>query len=87
MASPGYGNHFEKGVFSKNASFKSYGHLLTVSVPGNIQVPLSLLFQGRNTLKLFTRLTVGYMLPGTLLDIKQEARVLRQSLSIDIIDT
>ena len=33
-------------------------------------------------LKLFKRLTVGYALPGTPLDIRQKARVLWQSLSL-----
>ena len=37
-------------------------HLLTVSVSGDIQAPLNLLFQRRGTLKLFKRLTVGYVL-------------------------
>ena len=51
------------------------------STPGDIQAPLSLLFQRRSILKLFKRLTVGYALPGTPLDIRQKARVLWQSLS------
>ena len=34
----------------------------------------------RSILKLFKRLTVGYALPGTPLDIRQKARVLWQSL-------
>ena len=50
-------------------------------VPGDIQAPLSLRFQ-RSILKLLKRLTVGYELPGTLLDIRQKARVLWQSLSL-----
>ena len=41
----GYGDHFKK-VFSKNVSFKSF-----VSVLGDIQAPLSLLFQRRSILK------------------------------------
>ena len=57
-------------------------HLLTVTVPGDIQAPLSLLFQRRSILKLFKRLTVVYALPGTPLDIRQKARVLWQSLSL-----
>ena len=53
-----------------------------MTVPGDIQAPLSLLFQRRSILKLFKRLTVGYALPGTLLDIRQRAKVLWQSLSL-----
>ena len=52
-----------------------------MTVPGDIQAPLSLLFQ-RRSIKLFKRLMVGYMLPGTPLDIRQKARVLWQSLSL-----
>ena len=61
---------------------KLWRHLLTLTVPGDIQAPLSLLFQRRSILKLFKRLTVGYPLPGTPLDIRQKARVLWQSLSL-----
>ena len=53
-----------------------------MTVPGNIQAPLSLLFQQWTILKLFKRLTVGYALPGTPLDIRQKARVFSQSLSL-----
>ena len=69
----GYGDHFKKSFFL-NASFKSDGiiNLFTVSVPSDIQAPLSLLFQRRNILKFFKRLTVDYALPGTPLDIRQK---------------
>ena len=45
-------------------------------VPGDIQASLILLLRQRSILKLFRRLTVGYALPGTLLDINQKTRVL-----------
>ena len=70
----------KKGFFLK--SFRSYGVICLLTVPGNIQAPLSLLFQRRSILKLFKSLTVGYALPGTSLDIRQKARVLWQSLSL-----
>ena len=44
--------------------------------------PLSLFFQRQSILKLFKRLTVGYALPRTPLDIRQKARVLWQGLSL-----
>ena len=53
-----------------------------MTVPGDIQAPLSLLFQRRSILKLFKRLTVGYALPVTQLNIRQKARVLWQSLNL-----
>ena len=56
--------------------------LRMVEVPGDIQAPLSLLFRRRSILKLFRRLTVGYALPVTPLDINQKTRVLWQSLSL-----
>ena len=78
-----YGHQIKKGIFLKKRFVpKLWHHLLTVTVPGDIQAPLSLLFQRRSILKLFKRLTVGYALPGTPLDIRQKARVLWQSLSL-----
>ena len=59
---------------------KLWHHLLTMTVPSDIQAPLSLLFQRHSILKLFKRLTVGHALPGTPLNIRQRARVLWQSL-------
>ena len=61
-----------------STAYAAYGR----EVPGDIQAPLSLLFRRRNILKLFRRLTVGYALPGTPLDINQKPRVLWQSLSL-----
>ena len=58
--------------------YAAYGRV----VPGDIQTPLSLFFRRRSILKLFRRLTVGYALPGTPLDINQKTRVLWQSLSL-----
>ena len=43
---------------------------------------LELFFQRRSILKLFKRLTLGYMVPGTSLNITQKARVLWQILSL-----
>ena len=68
--------------FLKRFVPKLWRHLFTVTVSGNIQASLSLLFQRRSILKLFKRLMVGYALPGTPLDIRQKARVLWQSLSL-----
>ena len=76
------GMKYKKGFFLKRFVLNLWHHLLTVTVPGDIQAPLSLLFQRRGILKLFKRLTVGYALPGTPLDIRQKARVLWQSLSL-----
>ena len=50
-----------------------------VSIPGVIQ---ALLFQRRDILKLFKRLTVGYALRRPPLDIRQKANVFWQSLSL-----
>ena len=76
------GMKYKKGFFLKRFVLNLWHHLLTVTVPGDILAPLSLLFQRRGILKLFKRLTVGYALPGTPLDIRQKARVLWQSLSL-----
>ena len=77
------GMKYKKRDFSlKRFVPKLWRHLLTVTVPGDIQAPLSLLFQQQSILKLFKKLTVGYALPGTPLDIRQKARVLWQSLSL-----
>ena len=73
---------YKNGFFLKALHPEDMGHLLTVTVPGDIQAPLSFLFQRRSILKLFKRLTVGYALPGTPLDIRQKARVLRQSIRL-----
>ena len=43
---------------------------------------LELAFSTTEYSKVVKRLTVGYALPGTLLDIRQKARVLWQSLSL-----
>ena len=59
-----------------STAYAAYGR----EVPGDIQAPLSLLFRQRSILKLFRRLTVGYALPGTPLDINQKTGVLRLSL-------
>ena len=76
------GMKYKKGFFLKTLCSEVVHHLLTTTVPGDIQVPLSLLFQRRSILKLFKGLSVGYALPGTPLDIMQKARVLWQSLSL-----
>ena len=56
------GMKYKKGFFLKRFVPKLWRHLLTVTVPGDIQAPLSLLFQRRSILKLFKWLTVGYAL-------------------------
>ena len=61
-----------------STAYAAYG----IEVPANIQAPLSLLFRRRSILKLLRRLTMGYALPGTPLDINQKTRVLWQSLSL-----
>ena len=76
------GHEIKNGIFLKNASFRSYGVIcLPRQSPATFK-PLSLLFQRRSILKLFKRLTMGYALPGTPLDIRQKTRVLWQSLSL-----
>ena len=76
------GMKYKNGFFLKRFVPKLWRHLLTATVPGDIQAPFSLLFQRWSILKLSKRLTVGYALPGTPLDIRQKAKVLWQSLSM-----
>ena len=76
------GMKYKKGIFLKHFIPKLWRHLLTVTVPGDIQAPFSYPFQRWSILKLFKRPTVGYALPETPLDIRQNARVLWQSLSL-----
>ena len=61
-----------------STAYAEYGR----EVPADIQAPLSLFFRRRSILKLFRRLTMAYVLPGTPLDINQKTRVLWQSLSL-----
>ena len=54
-----------------STAYAAYGR----EVPADIQAPLSLLFRRRSILKLLRRLTMGYALPETPLDINQKTRV------------
>ena len=58
-----------------STEYAAYGR----EVPADIQAPLNLFFRRRSILKLLRRLTMGYALPGTPLDINQKTKVLWQS--------
>ena len=58
-------------VFSETAPFKSYGVIcLPTASYSNIAAVFCTTFQRQGFLKLFKRLTVGYMLPGIRLNVR-----------------